>query len=55
MATAKAETAMETGCNRGKDELESSNQQLGGGFKHLLFSPQNLGKLPVLTHIFHMG
>ena len=28
---------------------------LGGGFKHVLFSPRKLGKIPILTHIFQMG
>ena len=28
---------------------------LGGGFKHFLYSPRNLGKIPILTYIFQMG
>ena len=28
---------------------------LGGGFKYFLFSPQKLGKIPILTNVFHMG
>ena len=28
---------------------------LGAGFKYFLFSPRNLGKIPILTHIFQMG
>ena len=31
------------------------NQFLVGGFKHVLFSPRTLGKIPNLTHIFQMG
>ncbi len=27
---------------------------LGGGFKHFFFHPF-LGKIPILTHIFHRG
>ena len=28
---------------------------LGGGFKHFLFSPRKLGKIPILTNIFERG
>ena len=28
---------------------------LGGGFKHVLFPPRKLGKIPTLTHIFQRG
>ena len=28
---------------------------LGGGFKHFLFSPRKLGKIPNLTYIFQRG
>ena len=28
---------------------------LGGGFKHFLFSPRTLWKIPILTNIFQLG
>ena len=31
------------------------NDNLGGAFKHCLFSPRKLGKIPILTHIFQRG
>ena len=34
--------------------FEFSNE-LGGGFKDVLFSPRKLGKIPILTSIFFKG
>ena len=34
---------------------KTSNQLLGGGFKYFLFSPLNLGKIPIWTNIFQRG
>ena len=31
------------------------NKTLADGFKHVLFSPRKLGKIPNLTNIFQMG
>ena len=31
------------------------HQFLGGGFKHFLCSPRNLGKIPILPYFFQMG
>ena len=33
----------------------NKNCSLGGGFKHFLFSPRKLGKIPILTNIFQRG
>ena len=30
-------------------------QKLGGGFKHFVLSPRNLGKIPIVTNIFQRG
>ena len=35
-----------------KNQIEVGN--LGGEFKVFYFSPRNLGKIPILTHIFHL-
>ena len=43
-------------CNKSMKIHETSmNIYLGGGFKHLLFSPRKLGKIHIFTHIFQMG
>ena len=34
---------------------DAESKKLGGGFKHFLFSPRNLGKISNLTNIFQMG
>ena len=39
--------------NNGSVEVKDYN--LGAGFKHFLFSPRKLGKIPILTNIFEMG
>ena len=31
------------------------DDKLGGGFKHFLFLPLYLGKIPIFTNIFQMG
>ena len=40
---------------RGFFGVALKNPCLGGGFKHFLFSPRNLGKITILTNIFQRG
>ena len=51
-STGSLDTKLAAGCIRENPVIKPS---LGGGFKHLLFSSQSLGKWSNLTNIFQMG